>query len=76
MEKVGTRGRYQWILYAITLLTFFCANYHASVSFYFLNPEFDCSNIGGSFSSEECENYVCNLVNEEERKNFPTHKTI
>ena len=62
MEKVGTKGKYQWILFAVTILIFFCSNFQSSVAFYFLNPDFDCSTIDPTLSSEQCENYVCTEV--------------
>ena len=53
MERVGTRGLYQRILFALTLLAFFSIAFEITgTPFLFLNTEFDCSGIDANMSSE------------------------
>ena len=71
IERVGTSGRYQWLVFCFSMLTFL---YNActlfSIPLLFYNSSFDCSNEDLTF--QECEDYVCNHLSEEEIRNFPT----
>ena len=44
IERVGDKGRYQWIVYTIILYAYFCVSVAGNnVAFLFMNPHFDCS---------------------------------
>lgn len=49
MRRVGDTGCYQWIIF---IMVFFIAVYNsfigAALTFFFLNPGFDCSTLGVS----------------------------
>lgn len=60
IEKVGSKGKYQYILTFISGFTNFVTGVVLmSTSFIFNNPEFDCEASG--LLTDQCYDYVCSL---------------
>jgi hypothetical protein len=58
--KVGGRGKYQYILTLIFMLSWYVTGVLLlSTSFIFLNPEFDCAAFG--LLTNDCYDFVCSL---------------
>ena len=58
IQKVGSKGCYQWIIYVLVFLYWVENNFIlSSISFIFMNPGFDCTTLG--VTKIDCEEYVC-----------------
>ena len=58
MEKVGTKGRYQWCVFALIFCLWVSIGFSlTNLSFLFLDPGFDCTALG--ITQIDCERYVC-----------------
>ena len=75
MEKVGTKGKYQWSVFALMFFLWMSVGIAAiSIPFLFLNPGFDCTSFG--ISQIQCEYYVCANFGKSERQQFEAEKYI
>ena len=61
MGRVGNEGRYQWIIFAISMLLWiFYGIILSSISLLYLDVQFDCT----AFDVAEvvCEHYICSHI--------------
>lgn len=60
VERIGSAGRYQWVLYLLTMAVFFEVGIVLnSPAYFFNNPAYDCRGFAPWLSEQECEEYVC-----------------
>ena len=75
MEKVGDKGRYQWMIFVLSCLIWILYGTSTfSLAFIFLNPGFDCTSLG--VTKLECENYVCSHFTSAERSQYEAGKEM
>ena len=67
LNRVGSGGKYQWLIYIIALCTFLQVGLISfNEPFLFMNPTFDCSHLEKHYTEQECEKYVCNNLTPEQ----------
>ena len=61
MGRVGNEGRYQWIIFAISMLLWiFYGIILSSISLLYLDVQFDCTAF--DVAEVECEHYICSHI--------------